>query len=83
MATETRVVLDTNVLVAAAYNPAGASRRTVEACPDGQLTPVLSPPSALVGALAPYSVRQPASASRTLARWRSGLARLVEKTDAR
>ena len=30
----TRVVPDTNVLVAAAYNPASASRRIVEACPD-------------------------------------------------
>jgi putative PIN family toxin of toxin-antitoxin system len=37
------VVLDTNVLVAAAYNPAGASRRVVEACLGGALTPVLSP----------------------------------------
>ena len=53
MVTVTRVVLDTNVLVAAAYNPASASRRIVEACPDRQLTPVLSPPSASVGAPAP------------------------------
>jgi len=43
MVTATRVVLDTNVLVAAAYNPASASRRLVEACLDGELTPVLSP----------------------------------------
>ena len=43
MVTVTRVVLDTNVLVAAAYNPASASRRIVEACLDGELTPVLSP----------------------------------------
>src|SRR3954465_1770042 len=43
MAAETRVVLDTNVLVAAAYNPASASRRVVEACLNGALTPVLSP----------------------------------------
>jgi putative PIN family toxin of toxin-antitoxin system len=39
----TRVVLDTNVLVAAAYNPGSASRRVVEACLAGELTPVLSP----------------------------------------
>jgi putative PIN family toxin of toxin-antitoxin system len=38
-----RVVLDTNVLVAAAYNPGSASRRIVEACLGGQLTPVVSP----------------------------------------
>jgi putative PIN family toxin of toxin-antitoxin system len=43
MATVTRVVLDTNVLVAAAYNPASASRRIAEACLDGGLTPVVSP----------------------------------------
>ena len=39
----TRVVLDTNVLVAAAYNPASASRRIVEVCLCGELTAVLSP----------------------------------------
>ena len=39
----TRVVLDTNVLVAAAYNPASASRRLVETCLSGELTAVLSP----------------------------------------
>jgi predicted nucleic acid-binding protein len=44
MAAVTRVVLDTNVLVAAAYNPQSASRRVVEACPAGGLTPVLSGP---------------------------------------
>jgi predicted nucleic acid-binding protein len=44
MVTLTRVVLDTNVLVAAVYNPASASRRIVEACLDGELTPVLSTP---------------------------------------
>jgi putative PIN family toxin of toxin-antitoxin system len=38
----TRVVLDTNVLVAAAYNPRSASRRVVEACLGGELTAVLS-----------------------------------------
>jgi predicted nucleic acid-binding protein len=38
-----RVVLDTNVLVAAAYNPDSASRRVVEACLGGELTAVLSP----------------------------------------
>jgi putative PIN family toxin of toxin-antitoxin system len=43
MVTVTRVVLDTNVLVAAVYNPASASRRIVEACLDGGLTPVVSP----------------------------------------
>jgi predicted nucleic acid-binding protein len=36
-------VLDTNVLVAAAYNPGSASRRVVEACLSGKLTAVLSP----------------------------------------
>ena len=35
-------MLDTNVLVAAAYNPRSASRRVVEACVVGELTPVLS-----------------------------------------
>jgi putative PIN family toxin of toxin-antitoxin system len=43
MAAVTRVVLDTNVLVAAAYNPRSASRRLVEACLSGELTAVLSP----------------------------------------
>ena len=43
MGTVTRVVLDTNVLVAAAYNSASASRRIVETCLDGQLTPALGP----------------------------------------
>ena len=43
MATVTRVVLDTNVLVAAAYNSASASRRIVEACLVDELTPVSSP----------------------------------------
>jgi putative PIN family toxin of toxin-antitoxin system len=38
-----RVVLDTNVLVAAAYAPQSASRRIVEACLDGQLVAVASP----------------------------------------
>ena len=38
-----RVVLDTNVLVAAAYAPGSASRRIVEACLDGCLVPVASP----------------------------------------
>jgi putative PIN family toxin of toxin-antitoxin system len=38
----TRVVLDTNVLVAAVYNAGSASRRVVEACLGGELTPVLS-----------------------------------------
>jgi putative PIN family toxin of toxin-antitoxin system len=42
METVTRVVLDTNVLVAAVYNPGSASRRIVEACLRGELTPVLS-----------------------------------------
>ena len=37
-----RVVLDTDVLVAAAYNPQSASRHVVEACLAGELTPVLS-----------------------------------------
>jgi putative PIN family toxin of toxin-antitoxin system len=36
-----RVVLDTNVLVAAAYNPASA-RRLVEACLRGEVTAVVS-----------------------------------------
>ena len=43
METVPRVVLDTNVLVAAAYNPGSASRRVVEACLAGELTAVLSP----------------------------------------
>src|SRR5262245_30558891 len=42
MAAVRRVVLDTNVLVAAAYNPRSASRQVVEACLGGGLTPVLS-----------------------------------------
>jgi predicted nucleic acid-binding protein len=42
MAAVTRVVQDTNVLVAAAYNPRSASRHVVEACLGGELTPVVS-----------------------------------------
>jgi uncharacterized protein len=38
-----RVVLDTNVLVGAAYAEASASRRIVEACLNGDLIAVLSP----------------------------------------
>jgi predicted nucleic acid-binding protein len=38
-----RVVLDTNVLVATAYNPGSASRRVIEACLRGELTAILSP----------------------------------------
>jgi len=38
----TRIVLDTNVLVAAAYAAVSASRRIVDACIDGQLTAVAS-----------------------------------------
>ena len=37
-----RVVLDTNVLVAAAYAPQSASRRIVESCLAGKLVPVAS-----------------------------------------
>ena len=37
-----RVVLDTNVLVAAAYAESSASRRIVEACLGGDLAPVAS-----------------------------------------
>jgi putative PIN family toxin of toxin-antitoxin system len=36
------VVLDTNVLVGAAYHPGSASRRIVEACLRGELIPLLS-----------------------------------------
>lgn len=43
MSAMTRVVLDTNVLVAAVYGPGSASRRLVEACLAGELTAVLSP----------------------------------------
>jgi predicted nucleic acid-binding protein len=39
----TRIVLDTNVLVAAAYNAGSDSRRIAEACLHGELTAVLSP----------------------------------------
>ena len=42
MAAVRRVVLDTNVLVAAAYNPRSASRQVVEACLAGELTAVVS-----------------------------------------
>jgi predicted nucleic acid-binding protein len=42
MAAVRRVVLDTNVLVAAAYNPRSASRQVVEACLGGGVRPVLS-----------------------------------------
>ncbi len=38
-----RIVLDTNVLVAAAYAENSASRRIVEACLAGELTAVASP----------------------------------------
>ena len=44
MAAVRRVVLDTNVLVAAAYNPRSASRHVVEACLGCRLMAVLSPP---------------------------------------
>jgi len=37
-----RVVIDTNILVAAAYAPGSASRRIVEACIAGRLTPLAS-----------------------------------------
>jgi len=37
-----RVVLDTNVLVAAAYNPRSASRQIVEMCLGGELAAVAS-----------------------------------------
>ena len=37
-----RIVLDTNVLVAAAYNPRSSSRRIVRACLEGRLTAVAS-----------------------------------------
>lgn len=37
-----RVILDTNVLVAAAYAPKSASRRIVEACLAGEVTAVAS-----------------------------------------
>src|SRR5262245_21368368 len=43
MGAVTRVVLYTNVLVAAVYNPGSASRRIVETCLNGELTPVSSP----------------------------------------
>ena len=43
MGAANRVVLDTNVLVAAVYNPDSASRQLVERCLRGELTPVLSP----------------------------------------
>ena len=38
-----RVVLDTNVLIAAAYNPSSASARIVNLCRDGRLSMVFSP----------------------------------------
>lgn len=38
-----RVVLDTNVLIAAAYNADSASARLVRLCVDGKLTMVVSP----------------------------------------
>jgi putative PIN family toxin of toxin-antitoxin system len=38
-----KVVLDTNLLVAAAYAPASASRRIVAACLRGELIAVVSP----------------------------------------
>ena len=38
-----RIILDTNVLVAAAYAPRSASRRIVDACFHGDLVPVASP----------------------------------------
>ena len=38
-----RVVLDTNVLIAAAYNPGSASARIVNLCRDGRLSMVVSP----------------------------------------
>jgi putative PIN family toxin of toxin-antitoxin system len=38
-----RVVLDTNLLVGAAYHPASASRRMVDACLRGEVVALLSP----------------------------------------
>jgi uncharacterized protein len=38
-----RVVLDTNVLIAAAYNPGSASARIVNLCRSGRLSMVVSP----------------------------------------
>jgi putative PIN family toxin of toxin-antitoxin system len=38
-----RVVIDTNVLVGAAYAPTSASRRIIDACLRGELVAVLSP----------------------------------------
>ena len=39
-----RVVLDTNVLIAAVRSPRSASRRIIEACCDGRLTALVSDP---------------------------------------
>jgi len=38
-----RVVLDTNLLIAAGYSASSASRQIVEACLQGELTAILSP----------------------------------------
>lgn len=43
MAERPRVVLDTNLLVGAAYAPGSASRALIEACRRGELIAVLSP----------------------------------------
>jgi predicted nucleic acid-binding protein len=78
-----RVVVDTNVLVAAAYNPGSASAWVVGACLDGRLVAVVSP--ALLGEYArilPRAVRGAERAGR-VARFLDGTAvTLVEPTGA-
>ena len=39
----TRIVVDTNVFVASAYNSGSASRRIIEACESGELEMIVSP----------------------------------------
>src|SRR5262249_36907117 len=55
-----RVVLDTNVLVGAAYNPGSASARVFAACLDGRLRAVVSPAvRAEYARIIPRAVRVP------------------------
>src|SRR5689334_12771399 len=67
-----RVVLDTNLLVAAAYNTASASARIVAACRAGRLVSVVSPPlRAEYEFILPRSIRVPG--------WRAGFEDLMAR----
>ena len=67
-----RIVLDTNVLVGAAYARGSSSARIVEGCLDGRLEPVLSPPlRAEYERILPRAIR--------VGDWRGRHARLLDR----